>query len=71
MSTDRTKFLSSAYARATALLRKNHSEEFHEILAGIYEQEGVDVKKRLTGIRKKKAQLAKLQEELATSNPPV
>ena len=67
---DRAKFLASAYAKATAILRHHHDDEFHEILEDIYREQGVTVKKRLTGSRKKRADLDKARAALG-ENPPV
>jgi hypothetical protein len=63
-SQERAKFLRAAYAEALKELRNEHPEEFHNILSRIYERNGVAVKKRLTGPRKIKADLEKLQARL-------
>ena len=67
---ERAKYLASAYAKATAVLRHHHDEEFHEILEDIYKEDGVVVKKRITGSRKKRADLDKALAALGNT-PPV
>lgn len=67
MSTnDRSKALGKAYGEANRRLRENHPTEFHEILADVYADMGLDVKKRLTGERKRLADIAALKERLAS-----
>lgn len=62
---NRTKLLAKAYSRATQELRTHHADEFHEILQEIYDDMGIEVRKRLTGERKRAADIAKLRETLA------
>lgn len=63
---ERTKALGKAYGEANRILRDNHPEEFHDILASVYANMGLDVKKRLTGERKRQADIAALKERLAS-----
>lgn len=63
---ERTKMLAKAYSRADRELRKRHSEEFHSILAAVYDDMGLDVRKRLTGERKRQADIAALKDRLAS-----
>lgn len=63
---ERARALGKAYTEANRRLRNNHPTEFHEILADIYADMGLDVKKRLTGERKRQADIAALKERLAS-----
>lgn len=62
----RTKSLAKAYSVANRELRVRHAEEFHEILAEVYDQMGLVVRKRLTGDRKRKADIESLKDRLAS-----
>jgi hypothetical protein len=62
---DREKALSSLYGKALQELRRRHDVEFHEILDGLYAESGIDVKRRLTGERKRQADIAKAKALLA------
>jgi hypothetical protein len=63
---ERRRLLTKAYSTADRELRKRHSEEFHAILAEVYSEMGIEVRKRLTGERKRKADIAALRERLAS-----
>ena len=62
----REKTLSALYGRALKELRRRHDVEFHEILDGLYKDTGIDVKRRLTGERKRQAEIAKAKALLAS-----
>ena len=62
---DRSKLLARAYARATQELRSHHAEEFHVLLQEQYDDMGITVRKRLTGERKRQADLEKARAVLA------
>ena len=62
---DRQALLAKAYSRATQELRKHHAEEFHLLLQEQYEEMGVSVRKRLTGERKRQADIEKAKATLA------
>lgn len=63
---DRAKVLAALYAKALKELRRKHDVEFHEILDGLYAESGVEVKRRLTGERKRQADIAKAKAVLAS-----
>lgn len=65
MSDNRQKALAQAYARATQELRKHHAEEFHTLLEEQYANMGITVRKRLTGERKRQADLDKARARVA------
>lgn len=62
---DREKTLSALYGKALKELRRRHDVEFHSILDDLYKEAGVDVKRRLTGERKRQAEIAKAKATLA------
>lgn len=63
--TDHGKAMNKAYAVATKELRRRHSDEFHAILEGVYADMGLSVRKRLTGVRKRQADIEKAKAILA------
>jgi hypothetical protein len=65
MSDNRNALLAKAYSRATQELRKHHAEEFHMLLQEQYEEIGITVRKRLTGERKRQADIEKARATLA------
>ena len=65
MSDNRNALLAKAYSRATQQLRKHHAEEFHMLLQEQYEEMGISVRKRLTGERKRQADIEKAKAVLA------
>lgn len=65
MSDSRQKTLAQAYARATQELRKHHADEFHMLLEEQYASMGITVRKRLTGERKRQADLEKARARVA------
>lgn len=65
MSDNRNALLAKAYSRATQELRKHHAEEFHMLLQEQYEEMGISVRKRLTGERKRQADIEKAKAVLA------
>jgi hypothetical protein len=65
MSDNRNALLAKAYSRATQELRKHHAEEFHLLLQEQYEEIGITVRKRLTGERKRQADIEKARATLA------
>lgn len=62
---DRKQLLARAYANATLTLRKFHAEEFHMLLQEQYDEMGLNVRKRLTGERKREADLEKARAKVA------
>ena len=65
MSDNRAQLLARAYARATQELRSHHADEFHSLLQGQYDEMGITVRKRLTGERKRQADIEKARATLA------
>lgn len=65
MSDNRNALLAKAYSRATQELRKHHAEEFHMLLQEQYDEIGISVRKRLTGERKRQADIEKAKATLA------
>jgi hypothetical protein len=65
MSDNRNALLAKAYSRATQELRKHHAEEFHMLLQEQYDDLGITVRKRLTGERKRQADIEKARATLA------
>jgi len=65
VSDNRNALLAKAYSRATQELRKHHAEEFHMLLQEQYEEMGISVRKRLTGERKRQADIEKAKAVLA------
>lgn len=65
MSDNRNALLAKAYSRATQELRKYHGEEFHMLLQEQYDEMGISVRKRLTGERKRQADIEKAKAVLA------
>ena len=63
--TEREKSLSSLYGKALKELRRRHDVEFHGILDDMYRDAGIEVRRRLTGERKRLADIAKAKETLA------
>lgn len=57
--------MQKAYKEATKRLRTFHAEEFHILLEEVYEEHGLNVRKRLTGERKRKAMLADARRVIA------
>jgi len=43
-----------------------HAEEFHKLLEQVYEERGITVRKRLTGERKRQAEIEKARAILAS-----
>jgi hypothetical protein len=62
---DRSVLLGKAYQAATKELRNHHAEEFHMLLQEQYDAMGLDVRKRLTGERKREADIEKAKAVLA------
>lgn len=61
--------LSRAYQKALARLRTNHDAEFHAILAQVYVEEGMDVRKRASRgemMRRRLEDAKRLVEESAS-----
>lgn len=51
--------MTKAYATSLRLLKNNHQEEFHAILEQSYADAGINVNTRLTGERKRQADIEK------------
>jgi hypothetical protein len=56
-TSERKKSLTAAHQEASRRLRLNHEYEFHSLLEDIYFERGINVQKRLTGSRKRDAEL--------------
>jgi hypothetical protein len=65
---DHKKALMRAYQDASAILRKKYDSEFHMILADLYDQRGITVRKRRSRLQKAKDQLAAAQKVLDSSD---
>lgn len=65
-ASDRGKTMSSIYGSALTELRHRHDAEFHEILDDLYAKSGLEVKRRLTGERKRQADIARAKAVLAS-----
>jgi hypothetical protein len=63
---ERRRLLGKAYSMADRELRQRHSEEFHVILSEVYAEMGIEVRKRLTGERKRQRDIIALRERLAS-----
>lgn len=71
---DRKATMTKAYATSLRILKNNHQDEFHAILEQSYADAGISVNTRLTGERKRQAEIEKhraalnalLAEEIAT-----
>jgi metal-responsive CopG/Arc/MetJ family transcriptional regulator len=61
MSDDRNKEIARCYQEALSRLKKKHDDEFHKILAAVYAEHGLQVRKRLSRIESKYKQLAEAQ----------
>jgi hypothetical protein len=64
---DRNAKMTKAYSRALRRLRDVHPVRFHEMLAEEYDKVDLVVQKRLTGERKKAAQIQAAKQLLADS----
>ena len=62
---DRKNQMQKAYEEATKRLRKAHQEDFHSLLQEVYYERDMKVRKRLTGERKRAAEIAKAKAFLA------
>lgn len=62
---DHKQQVQKAYLNATKALRNAHQDEFHELLQAEYDAMGITVRKRLTGERKRLADMEKLRAKLA------
>lgn len=60
------KAMTNAYNEASKRLRHLYAEDFHKILEQVYSERGIVVRKRLTGERKKLADLEKARALLAS-----
>lgn len=60
------KAVHAAYSEATKRLRKQYENEFHQILEQVYDERGISVRKRLTGERKKAAEIEAARAVLAS-----
>ena len=65
---DHEKAVKRAYVRATTALRRKYPDEFHALLAQEYEWAGLNVRKRLTGERKRKAEIERARALLAQAS---
>lgn len=59
---DDNKARSAARSAALSALRKNHAEEYNDLLAKEMEERGIDWSPRLTPEQKAKAEIARLSE---------
>lgn len=51
---ERDILIRRCYQEALTILRQNHDEEFHGILATVYDKHGIEVHKRKSRIQSKK-----------------
>jgi hypothetical protein len=65
---EKQKSVTKAYQDAAAILRKRHDEEFHQILAELYVERGIDVKKRKSRAAKRREEIEKAKALLASIN---
>lgn len=61
MSEVHRKQMTKAYQMALSRLRKRHDDEFHTILAEVYLEEGITVKKRMSRVAARNKKLAEQQ----------
>jgi ABC-type Fe3+/spermidine/putrescine transport system ATPase subunit len=61
------KMLARAYQEAMGRLRKRHDSEFHEILAEVYAEKGMEVKKRLSRAQKQQQRVAEARSIIEAS----
>jgi hypothetical protein len=59
MSTDRRAVISACHSKALQELRRNHSDEFREILKEKFAEAGITVRPRLTGAALVESKIAK------------
>ena len=59
MSKDRRALISACHSRALQVLRRNHNDEYREILHKEFAKEGLTVRPRLTGAALMEAKIAK------------
>lgn len=64
-NTDRTAAARRAYSDAKTELQRNHSDEFHQILSRLYDERGIEVKKRRTKQQRIDAEIANARALLA------
>ena len=64
--TEHQKNMRGAYLEATKRLRSMHAEQFHKLLEQVYDERGMTVRKRLTGERKRQAEIEKARAILAS-----
>lgn len=62
---DRKVLIHKAYVSAQKKLRNAHQDEFHKLLEAEYADLGIEVRKRLTGERKRQRDIEKLREQLS------
>jgi hypothetical protein len=55
---DRRNELTRAYQAALGKLRSRHDSEFHEILAEVYAERGIEVRKRVSRIESHNRRIA-------------
>lgn len=60
--------LARAYQEANARLRRTHDEEFHAILADVYQEWGMDVVKRRSRRQAAKARIEQAKRILNETN---
>jgi hypothetical protein len=65
---ERQREMQKAYEEATKRLRRAHEAEFHSLLQEVYYERDMNVRKRLTGERKRAADIAKAKELLASND---
>jgi hypothetical protein len=65
---DRQKAMLSAYTEATNRLRNSYIHEFHAYLEQVYQERGMDVRKRLRGSRLLEKKLADARALIAEAS---
>lgn len=65
---ERQRAMQAAYEEAGKRLRKAHEDEFHSLLQEVYYERDMKVRKRLTGDRKRAAEIAKAKALLASND---
>lgn len=68
---ERNLMVRKAYSKATTRLRNEFPERFHALLEEEYQSAGLTVRKRLTGERKRQAEIAAAKALLADAGEVV
>ncbi len=60
---DESNLRNSLFAKAQTILKSRHPEEFEEIVVGLYEENGLERRRRRTAEEKAAADLAEMREK--------